>query len=272
MSIIQLPGLSGSNPLGAMAAFGLFRSVARELPFGIAKLSWYFDADWRPQIHVKQNCEFDDLIQFLIDRQPARTKALFLNWHDDIKTSPESFRELWQTVQRECDTDSDSASWEENAAFLTAYGSEIVKDKKAKPDVKPTALHMTAGQQRFLKSVREVANSLDPQQRASKRQSPEDRLAELREAYAIALHGPWTYKDSNHSLGWDPATEGLYALSDVSPSKSGPSSIRAAVWLAFESLPLFPSVPGGKRPMALTLVFLLVCFRFVACFFLPASS
>lgn len=247
MSIIQLPGLSGSNTLGAMAAFGLFRSVAREQPFGIAKLSWYFDADWRPQFHFEQESEFDGLVQFFIDRQPARTKALFINWHDDIKTSPEAFRELWQTVQREFATDSDSFSSEEVAAFLTAYGSEMIIDKKAKPDVKPTAFHMTAGQQRFLSSVGEIANSLDPQQRAGKRQSEHERLGELRGAYTIALQGPWTYADSNHSLGWDPATEGLYALSDVSPSESGPRSVRAAVWLAFESLPLFPSVPVGNR-------------------------
>ncbi len=249
MTELALAGLSGTNPLGAMAAFGLLRILANEDPFGPAKLAWDFDVDWHPRLHLEKTCKLDQVIDFLIDRQPTRTKAPFLSWNDDIKSSPEVFRDLWEAVRRnyDCQDDGEAEETAETATFLAAFGSEAVKDKKARPDVKPTAFHMTAGQQRFLKSVKEVADSLDPRGRSAKRQTAQDRRTELRQAYETALSGPWTYRDTQHSLGWDPTTEGLHALSDISPSEARPKSVRAAVWLAFESLPLFPAVPSRKR-------------------------
>lgn len=248
MNVLQFPGLSGSNPLGAMAAFGLMRILSVEQPFGEPKLAWSFASDWIPELHLERTCKPEQLIEFLINRQPERCNSLFREgWRDDIKCAPDVFRELWETVLRQYKTDSDLSSASEAAAFLAAFGSEFIKDKKAKADVKPTGFHMTAGQQRFLKSAKDVADSLEPNQLAFKRQKKEARMQELREAYRVALNGPWTYQDAYHSLGWDPATEGLYALSDSSPSDAGARSVRAAVWLAFESLPLFPAVPIGNR-------------------------
>ena len=60
------------------------------------------------------------------------------------------------------------------------------------------------------------------------------------EAYTEALYGPWTYSDDQHSLGWDPTTMKLGAFSYKEPTAMANSGVRAAVWLAFESLPLFP--------------------------------
>lgn len=248
MNSLNLPGLSGSNPLGALAAFGLLRVLAKEERFGEVKLAWSLAADWIPELHCEQACNLDQLIEFLIDRQSERIEVLFQEgWRDDIKLAPDDFRQLWVSVLRLYNDDTELSLASELAAFLTAYGSEVIKDKKARPDVKPTAFHMTAGQQRFLKSARDIADSLDPRQLASKRQTSDDRRNELRETYHAALTGPWLYQDAFHSLGWDPTTEGLYALSDSSPSEAGARSVRAAVWLAFESLPLFPSVPIGRR-------------------------
>jgi hypothetical protein len=248
MNVLPLRGLSGSNPLGAMAAFGLLRILSIEerckQEFGQAKLKWSFASDWIPEVHLERSCKLEQLIKLLIDRQPERCSLLFREgWRDDIKCPPVVFRELWKSVLHEYETGSDVCTAFELAAFLAAYGSEVIKDKKANPDVKPTAFHMTAGQQRFLKSAKDVADSLDPNQLASRRQTTEARMQELGEAYRVALNGPWSYQDEYHSLGWDPATEGLYALSDSSPSDAGARSVRAALWLAFESLPLFPSVP-----------------------------
>jgi hypothetical protein len=43
---IDLPGLCGSSPLGALAAFGLFR-VCGEVPeLADAKLFWRLEDDW----------------------------------------------------------------------------------------------------------------------------------------------------------------------------------------------------------------------------------
>ncbi|TWT74821.1 type I-G CRISPR-associated protein, Cas3-extension family [Allorhodopirellula solitaria] len=248
MKTLRLNGLSGSHPLGAMAAFGLLRILSLEKPFGIAKLAWVFDGDWRAELHCANEFGEQQLVAYLIQRQPRRVTAPWLDWHDDIKSSVPMFRGEWLKVVAgygEQITDHDENTLfelNEHAAFLTGFGSEVVL-AKSKPEVKPTGFHMTAGQQRFLKNVKELASSLDPNQRSSKRQKESERLEELQDAYLTAIRGPWTYKDSFHSLGWDPATEGLYALSDRSPSDAGPTSVRAAVWLAFESLPLFPAIP-----------------------------
>jgi hypothetical protein len=55
-----------------------------------------------------------------------------------------------------------------------------------------------------------------------------------------ALFGPWKYEDPQHSLGWDPSTERLHALRARSPTRDSSEGVTAAVWLAFEALPLFP--------------------------------
>jgi hypothetical protein len=232
---VSLPGISGSNPIGAMAAFGLFRIVFEERPFGLAKLSWQFVSDWHPVLHCEEPLNIDTLTEFLINRQPSRTSAEFISWNDDIKSNPEVFR----TELLKVETD-------ERCRFFCAFGSESITAKSTS-DVKPTAFHMTAGQQRFLKLCAVLSNSLDPTEKRTSRQTNEQRLEELNAAWRETLNGPWTYSDDTHSLGWDPTTEGLYALSDRSPSASGARSVRGAVWLAFESLPLFPSVPVRKK-------------------------
>lgn len=234
-----------------MAAFGLLRILDRESPFGTAKLGWAFDGDWKAELQLQEEVDSERMVDYLIDRQTKRSESPWLTWHDDIKSKDSKFRAEWLQVRHQY-ADFVSAKLDESLGetveyveFLTSFGSEVVL-AKSKPEVKPTAFHMTAGQQRFLKLVKELADSLDPKKRTTKRQSETARRDELRHAYRTALFGPWTYEDCFHSLGWDPATEGLYALSDRSPSDAGARSVRAAVWLAFESLPLFPAVPTGS--------------------------
>ena len=58
-----------------------------------------------------------------------------------------------------------------------------------------------------------------------------------------ALFGPWRYADKGYSLRWDPDDAKEYALRWRDPSIGGVSSVRGANRLAFEALPLFPTVP-----------------------------
>jgi len=238
MHDLLLSGIPGSKPIGAMAAFGLLRIVATETPFGEARLSWRFASDWHPVLHASKPLRLESLIDFLIQRQPTRSEAKFLLWNDDIKCDPCKFRN--EVIQASAGGVDD-----EICPYFTAFGSEAITAKST-PDVKPTAFHMTAGQQRFLKSCIELSRSLDPNKHSS-RQTGEQRHAELGSIWNEALMGPWLYHAKVHSLGWDPTTEALYALSDRSPSKAKPRAVLGAVWLAFESLPLFPSVPGRRN-------------------------
>jgi hypothetical protein len=67
------------------------------------------------------------------------------------------------------------------------------------------------------------------------------------EAFAEALWGPWRYRDRGHTLGWDPDGERQHAYEAHAPDKSPPVRVRAAVWLAFEALPLFPTAAVAGR-------------------------
>jgi hypothetical protein len=100
---------------------------------------------------------------------------------------------------------------------------------------------MTSGQQKFLKEARTLARRLAEGISIGRRKkTPQEMFRE-------ALLGPWRYEDPQHSLGLDPSTERLHALRAKSPTKEASAGVTAAVWLAFEALPLFPCFLSGGR-------------------------
>lgn len=224
---IILPGLIGSSPLGAMAAFGLLR-VCSEIPdLAGASLYWTWDQDWRAVLRTPEAVGRNELIDQLVLRQNNRSLSVF-NWSDDIKVNPDEYRE--QMLSHVINS---SLYHRLDADFFAAYGSEIVKDKTTKGNVKPTALHMTAGQQKFLKLIhKDLAKSM------SKKTA---------EAYEEAIFGPWRRMDNVNALGWDPAAKRLHALRHRAPSNDVFHCVRAAVWLAIEALPLYPTATVSGR-------------------------
>jgi len=117
------------------------------------------------------------------------------------------------------------------ADLLAALASDIVHDAGK---LERTKFDLTSGNQRFLESLRTLAGEPDTPT------GKPDPLTE--EAVREALIGPWTYRDKCHSLGWDPATQRLHALRGKLPEKDRENrSVRAAVFLAAQALPLFPS-------------------------------
>lgn len=224
---IILPGLIGSSPLGAMAAFGLQRVCSEIQDLAGARLYWTWDQDWRAVLRTPEAVGRDGLIDQLVLRQKNRSLSVF-NWSNDIKVNPNEYREemlshiINSSLYQRLDAD-----------FFAAYGSEIVKDKTKKGNVKPTALHMTAGQQKFLKLIhKHLAKSM------SKKTA---------EAYDEALFGPWRREDNVNALGWDPAAKRLHALRHRAPSNDVFHCVRAAVWLAVEALPLYPTAAISGR-------------------------
>ena len=242
MTPIEMNGLCGSSPIGAMAAFGLLRVCSQIGELGAVALGWKQTSDWHPVLAVSKGASSaTDLARLLTNHLRSRYQAPFLTWQDDIKVEPEILRTRLSEVRHSANRQSN-----EVASFFAAFGSEFITARST-PDVKPTAFHMSAGQQKFLKSARELAESISPARRPSRGQTAAAVQAETESAFAEALAGPWRYQDTQHALGWDPATEALGALSSIAPSKAGPASVRAAVWLAFEALPLFPCVPSGRK-------------------------
>jgi hypothetical protein len=240
MNSICLTGLVGSEPLGALAAFGLLRSCSGHPTLPRLRLSWTLATDWTAVLTSEGPLSSEHLLDILVERQHGRAMAPFLIWNDDLKVAPADFAAHLRKTR-----DNTTSHNREDADFFASFASEIVTARST-GETKPTAFHMTAGQQQFIKSVRALASSLDSNRPRGGRETPEAVTTEIRQAFAEALFGPWRYADDHHSLGWDPSREALHALSAIAPTKAGPSSVRAAVWLAFEALPLFPCISRSK--------------------------
>jgi hypothetical protein len=227
MSEICLTGLAGSHPLGALAAFGLLRCCDEIDDLRDSRLGWRRDPDWTAVLETNQGTSAESLVAGLVTRQKQRVDGRELNWTKNIKTSREAY--LAAAGQAVEDLQEGRRTY---ADFLTAFGSELGTDDNGQ--LAPTAFYMTSGRQEFLKEARTLAGRLAEGIKLGRRKkTPEEMFHE-------ALFGPWRYEDQQHSLGWDPSTERLHALRARSPTKEASEGVTAAVWLAFEALPLFP--------------------------------
>jgi hypothetical protein len=232
MDEITLTGLSGSHPLGALAAFGLLRCCEELQAVGPSRLHWRRAADWVAVLVPGRPVSPDGLVTALAARQQGRDATAELCWSDNIKTDPGAFREQALRAAAEA-----ADGHRGHADFLAAFGDELVVGRSG--ELEPTAFYMTSGQQKFLKEARALAGRVGAGVSLGRRRKGADEL------FREALFGPWRYEDPQHSLGWDPSTERLHALRGRSPTKEAPQGVAAAVWLAFEALPLFPCFLSG---------------------------
>ena len=231
MKHIELTGLRADLPIGAMAAFGCLRICQGTEAFRGAKLGWErAGGSFAAVLSTEEARTPGELVACLMEdvkRAPLRTE---LTWRARLKKlPPEEYRRAAADAARE---NAEAAAW------FAAFGSEAVPDSDG--DIEPTPLDMTGGPQEFLAGARELAQRLSTEPEGKKGKTPE-------RAFREALFGPWEYTDDQHSLGWDPATIKLGAFTYRAPTKMENAGVMAAVWLAFESLPLFPCFSGGVR-------------------------
>jgi hypothetical protein len=169
----------------------------------------------------------DAVIEAFVADVAARATAPEFTWRADLHATPDAYHQFAAAqMARAAPTHRTSVD------FMAAFGSELITRKAM---IVPTALDMTSGQQKFLALVAAVARDFG---RHHQRTS---------EAFAEALWGPWRYRDRGHALGWDPDSERHHAYAAQSPTKSKAVSVRAALWLAFEALPLFPTAAVAGR-------------------------
>lgn len=218
---IELTGLTGSSPIGALAAFGLLRLCSEIEALSQAKLGWRRYDDWFAVLSLPEGVGKEALVELLSEHLKTQPTDVF-DWSEDIRITKERYQEILQ----EC---VDAASFGDRrfCDYLAAFASEIAVDN-AKGLVKPTLLYMTSGQQKFLGSALELSETY--------RKDQSEKLNE-------ALFGPWLYRDKQHALGWDPAAERMYALRHKKPGDETPTSVSAAIRLALEAIPLFPVFP-----------------------------
>lgn len=232
MNRIDLTGLSPELPIGAMAAFGCLRVCGRLPALRESRLSWesagggFHAVLWTPSQITPAG-----LVNALIadvKNAPARFE---LTWSEQIKAVP---RQEFLNAARQA-LESATAFGREAADWFSAFGTELALDRSGQ--VEPTPFDMTVARQKFLADALKLAASLAAP-------SPPRGGKSSTESYTEALFGPWKYEDDQHSLGWDPSTMKLGAFTHKLPSAMNNTGVRAAVWLAFESLPLFPCFYG----------------------------
>src|SRR5690606_21918303 len=129
------------------AALGALRVVS-EIDSS-ASLHWSHQAAWMAVLNYEgANSLIDVLVQDLDRWREGHEAIEFAAGADrkeqDLKHSPEAFRTLMR----------DLAAHPEAAAFVAAYATGIIVDGSGQ--TKPTSLHFTAGQQRFMDAVLDI--------------------------------------------------------------------------------------------------------------------
>ncbi len=231
---IPLSGLDGSNPLAFMAAVGVLRVLADRSEPGeaIPHLAWQDEGIWRPVLICSETIGGEEgLVQ--------RMMADLATWKDepviglhypsktggaahDLKPPPGVYRAFLQGL-----LEGSAPDRMRSLDFAAAFATEVAVDNNG--NTKPMALHFTAGQQQFLDMVEQLVNQVDER--------------DIREA----LFGPWRYDRELPVLQWDCTVFRDYALRADDPSKAKKAGVPGADWLAFRGLPLFPSVPVGRK-------------------------
>lgn len=222
---IELRPLRGRNPRGFFAALGALDVATRALPEAPVTLAWTDTVE--PVAVLRGPRDLDHLIE-LCDEDRARwAQSPLLAWGPDgvpaadLKVPPDSVACWFATTLasgERCDADL--------LAALLAEGPVSGKN-----DAKPTQLHFTAGQQKFLTKIREL------------------REASHAEALREALAGPWRYASKVTGLGWDAGSERIHAYRAIAPTKEAtkPTGVPGADWLAFLGLRFFPVAAKADR-------------------------
>jgi len=222
---IELAAIDGTNPLGFLAALGVLDALHRA---GKSPTLRWTD-DLVPMALVSGVADADGLVAVLETDRARWPSSVVLNGPsgarlDDAKPASDVLsRWAAEVVEAE----------RANADLFAALVSEGGVDGKG--NGKPTHLHFTAGQQKFLTMVRELAANVSS-----------ERLSE-------ALFGPWREDSPLPSLSWSSHGERLYALRAVNPATDKRLGVPGADWLAFLGLVFFPTCVTTRRDGVLAL-------------------
>lgn len=216
MNGTHLTGLEGTNPLGFFAALGV--QVAFEGEGEVPRLWWSDDVV--PHAVVDGSFSIENIASRAMEVFPAWLESPAISTgskpDDDVKFKEEDIRTYLNRSR-------DNERGARLAACLIAEGS--LDNNGA---AKPTDLHFTAGQMKFLKIMREVLKGV----------TAEDLV--------IGMTGPWPYRSKLGSLMWDVADDRNYALLASNPSNikklTNPGPEALAI-LGFSRYPVFGS-PG----------------------------
>lgn len=216
---LQLPALDGANPLGFLAALGLLTVGDRMVGAGAWRLSWRKRVVATPVLHGVSS--LDAVISaVLADRDQWRTANALEHPGDDVKMSQADLRRYISSCVAENDGN-------RSIVLISALVAEGPVESKG--GSKPSELHFTTGNQKFLEMARQIRDGVS-----------ESHLAE-------ALETGWRYQSSLPSLRWDLSIDRPYALSATNPAHAAPLTNPGAEWLALLGLVTFPVFSAGTK-------------------------
>lgn len=224
MSDFRMAGLDAADPMGFMAALGVLRVISLHDPS--ARLYWVREGHWSAVLKTAKPIDVAEALSSDAERWRAGHAAVDFavgaeRKVQDLKHPPAEFRSLMLRMVHD----------PESAEFVAAYATGVATDGSGQ--TKPTSLHLTAGQQRFMDvilSLRAEVTSND---------------------IVEALHGPWIGRGEPKDPRWRAASQRSRALLWFDPGAgskgTAATTITGAAWLAFQAMPLFPVVPVGRR-------------------------
>lgn len=215
--MLELPGLPAASPITFMAALGLLRVLEQDCQLDV-QLGW-------SEGHARLDGTLpDDLPTLLAAHVCGRHRSLEFNWADTT-------RKVAVTVYRAACEKAQASADQRALDFMAAWGSEAALDKDG--FVRGTRLDLTSGQQKLIRDLRALAQTLQDEQLAT---------TVFRQAL---FGGPYDLDQSSYGL--DPATQRSHATEHQAPSKSRLAGKRGWVWLFAESLPLHPVLAVDER-------------------------
>lgn len=210
MTQTRLTGLDGSNPLGYLAALGCLLVADRMI--GSVRLSWTSGVESVAILHGATLDELVDAVMSDRDRWEGSPALGHLPGGvvDDIKFATAADVRGYLAACAAAPDDGRSL------ALAQALVCEFAVDNGG--NAKPTDLHFTAGQQRFLRMARELRDGLQ------------------RDHVQPALTGPWEKRSTLPSFMWDVADDRVYALTGRDPAGERKLTEPGAEWLALQGL------------------------------------
>lgn len=220
MNVTRLTGLDAADPLGFLAALGVLRVTAHTEP--AVQLRWERNGRWLPELRTPAPLDPVRLLFADAERwregHPAIDFAVGADRKEqDLKHPPAEFCKLMLELVRH----------PEAAEFVAAYATGVAVDGSGQ--TKPTSLHLTSAKQRFMAAVLDLRDGVT--------------RGDLEEA----VYGPWVARVGPKNMRWRAASKRSRALLSFNPGNDKPSTVVGASWLAFQSMPLFPVVPVGRR-------------------------
>jgi len=233
---LALPGLSGANLLGFLAALGVLRTATLIWGPGSVQMDWtLINSTWCPRLFLNDVIDETNLASRLATQLMAAEQLNAFQLGNDLNLEIAAYRQALQAAQQTC-----QPSNRQDVDFLSAFGCEAVEattNGKSNGHISDTAFRTMsgAGHQHFLGTIRTFIVD-----------TKEEHLRKV-------LFEDWQYDDplEKHSMRWDPLDDIRYALRWANPSGDKDRKITGSMWganrLAIEALPLFPAFPAANR-------------------------